>query len=169
MSIATSLPRGAFLLVLNQKTGPSLSMKLVFGLEFAHEMNGILRRLVERPVEDPVLRIGAFSQGEDQVLAVVRDSRSGPPVLVLAVFPDERVVLLRRADPVVGHLLVIIRRLEVVAWPGFGKPAVKEALAVGAPLGRRELDPFQVVAQVLAGGDVADFPFVPVRPAAAVP
>ena len=88
----------------------------------------------------------------------------GPPVLVLAIFPDERVVGLRRADPVVGHLLVVIRRLEVVAWPGFGKPAVKEALAVGVPLGRRELDPLQVVAAVLAGGHVADFPFVPVRP-----
>src|SRR5208282_525304 len=127
------------------------------------EMHRGLRRLVERPVEDPVFRVGSFPQREYQVLAVVGDSWISSPLLVLAVFPDERVAGLRRADPVIGNLLVIVRRLEVVAWPGFGKPAVKEALAVGIPFGRRELDPLQVVAQVLTGGHVADFPLVPVR------
>ena len=97
---------------------------------------GLLGRLVERPVEDAVLGVGPFTQGQNQVLAVVGHSGRGPPFLVLFVFPHELVVGLGRTDPVVIQLLVVVRRPEVFARPGFGKPAVEEALAVGAPLGR---------------------------------
>ena len=60
-------------------------------------------------------------------------------------------------------LLVVVGPPEVIAGLRLGKSAVEEALAVGRPLGRRELDPLQVVVQVLARGDVPDLPLVPVR------
>src|SRR5262245_35110000 len=63
----------------------------------------------------------------------------------------------------IENSLVVVGTSEVLARFGLWKPPVKEALAVGSPLGRGELDPLQVIVQVFALGDVPDFPLIPVR------
>ena len=137
--------------------------EIVLGIELADEVLRLGGGLRERPPEDAMFCVGSLLEGENQVLAVVGDGGLGPPVLVLDVFPDERVSRLRHANLMIIELLVVIGATEVGASLRFGKAAVEEPLAVGCPLGPRELDPFQMVVQVLAGRDIADSPFVPVR------
>ena len=73
------------------------------------------------------------------------------------------------SQAVVIDLLVIIRPLQIFARFRLGKPAVEKALAVGGPLGFRELDPLQVVGKVLPVATSRTFHSFQSEPAAAMP
>src|SRR5262249_9604157 len=84
------------------------------------------------------------------------------PFWLIGPFVDEHIVALRCADAVVKHLAVAVRLLELGAFFRLVVAAVEESLAVERPRSRAELDPFQFIAQVAPGADLANTPGVPV-------
>jgi hypothetical protein len=57
----------------------------------------------------------------------------------------------------------IVCLFQLVRGGGGVVAAVEESTAVFLPGSAREFHPLHVIGQVLARGDVADFPFLPVR------
>jgi len=99
---------------------------------------------------------------DDEVFAVVGDSAVEAPVLVVGAVVDEEVVRLRRAQGVVVELVEVVGLGELLGLGGGVVAAVEEPFAVLGPGDAGELDPLDVVGEVLGGGDVADADLLPV-------
>ncbi len=112
--------------------------------------------------EDAVLRRGAAADVDHQVAAVLGRDPGEVPVLVIGPLVDQRVLRLRRAQPVEVQLVVVVGILVLVRRRRLVVAAVVEAAAVAAPGGARELRPAQQVGQVPAARHVPDVPVLPV-------
>mmetsp|Transcript_6598 Transcript_6598/g.27333 ORF Transcript_6598/g.27333 Transcript_6598/m.27333 type:complete len:718 (+) Transcript_6598:973-3126(+) len=119
------------------------------------------RALRQRQHHQAVLA-AAFHDADQQQAAIVGHLGAEAPFLVIAVLGDEDILGLRSAQAVVVELLEVVGALERLALLGGIEAGVEEALAIGRPGGAAELDPFDGVRQVLAGGEIAHPPGLPV-------
>ena len=121
-----------------------------------------LRPLLREVLDvDPVAAVGPLRHPDDQPPPVVRDDPAETPLLLVLALVDQPVGGLGRAEPVVVELLEVVGVPELVGARRVVARVV-EAAAVGGPGGRGELHPLDVVREVLARGDVADAPLLPV-------
>ena len=74
--------------------------------------------------------IGAFPHTDDEVFFVFADGSGEAAGLMLAVFEDEGVLVLRVADGVVVDFVKVVRLLEVAALFGLRIAGIKESFVV---------------------------------------
>src|SRR5213594_1057191 len=124
-------------------------------------------RIAEILVVDAIAPVGAEPNGVDGVAAVGADFDGEPPVGMIRPLIDQPVSRLIGPELVIIDFLVVVDlEQRVAARGGFRVATVKETGAVMRPRGARELDPFQVIAQVLPGCHVAHAEFLPIGAAA---
>ncbi len=148
---------------LEEEDGSVVSDERVFVIEGRHQVDGHAVGFGEVLVEDSVLVVGPFPNGQDQVASVLGDVGIKAPVGVVGPFVDQHIVGLGRADAVVVDFLIQVDALELVAFAGFVKPAVEEASTVVGPRDAAELDPLELVVELASRVDVHHSPGLPVR------
>ena len=99
---------------------------------------------------------------EDDVLSVFRDVGVESPVRMLGVVVDEDVLVLGRPDAVVVNLVEFVLLNERFLLCGLRIPRVVEPFVILRPGATGELDPLEMVFQILSGLDVPDVEFPPV-------
>ena len=142
-----------------------IAHEVVAGVEvveqFDHRGAGLLKILIEEPVP----RIRALADREQQVVAIIGHARAEAPLGLVLALVHQPVGRLRRAHGVEVDLLELVHRRQ--RGTGFrGVVAgVVEARAVFGPRDAGELHPFDAVGQFLAGGHIADANLLPVTAA----
>ena len=113
-------------------------------------------------VDDAVAMIGAVPDADDEIAAILADFAGEAPFLVIGPLINEHVVALQGSDAMVVDGGVERQPLEFSPLLRLGIAAIEEALAVVGPGNAGELDPLELVAQILAGANIEDVPGVPV-------
>src|SRR5881396_3509903 len=103
---------------------------------------------------------------DDKVMAIVGYASAKTPILMVWSFVNQHVFRLGRAQTVEVQLLEVVYSLELLSRLWLIVAAVEKAFPVFGPGCAREFHPFNLVAQVLGGSNVAHFPFLPVGPGA---
>ena len=110
-----------------------------------------------------ILALAALGDVQDREPFVFGRGHGVEALRVAHVLERELVGRLRRADAVVVHLVVIVRRRQLLAPGRLAVAAVEEPVVLPGDVG--DLDPFQFVGQRLPARDVHDVAVVPVRSA----
>ena len=137
----------------------------VVGVEVIEQLHHRGIRSREVTVVDPVPRVRALPDADDQKPPVIRDAATKAPVRLIAPLVNEHVVILRRADLMEIELLELVHPLQRITGLGRVITRVVEALPVLGPAHAAELHPLQMIPQIRARAHVAHLPLVPVRPA----
>ena len=142
-----------------------IAHEIVAGIEVVEQFDHRGTGLPEILIEEPVPRIGALADREQQVVAIIGHARAEAPLGLVLALVHQPVGRLRRAHGVEVDLLEFIHRRQRGSGLRGVVAGVVEARAVFGPRDAGELHPLDAVIQFLARGDIADADLLPVAAA----